>query len=109
MTMDKPGIEDRMYGEAVALITRRYPKGWGGAAVLRTADDTYLTSVAIETADGGASLCIETGAICEAHKLNKRVTHSLCLVREDEHHPFMVLSPAEFARSDCASGVLKCK
>lgn len=72
--MDKPGIEDRMYGEAVALITRRYPKGWGGAAVLRTADDTYLTSVAIETADGGASLCIETGAICEAHKLNKRVT-----------------------------------
>ena len=43
----------------------------------------------------GASvlLCIETGAMCEAHKYNELVTHCLCVVREDERSPFTVLSP----------------
>lgn len=91
--MEKLQIEIKLFETAVALIKTRYPTGWGGAAVIRTAEDRYLTSVPLETANGGAQLCIEVGAMCEAHKYNEKVTHCLCVVREDEHAPFMVLSP----------------
>ncbi len=86
-------IKEKMYRLATELIEKRYPVGWGGAAVIRTDADHYLTSVAIETANGSAVLCIEVGAMCEAHKLNERVTHCLCVVRDDETSPYKVLSP----------------
>ena len=86
-------IEQEMYRRAVALIEQRYPTGWGGAGVVHTSQGHYFTSVCIETANASAELCIETGAMLEAHKYNERVTHCLCLVREDEHAPFQVLSP----------------
>ncbi len=85
--------EQKMFRLATELIEKRYPKGWGGAAVIRTAPDSYYTSVAIETANGSAALCIEVGAMCEAHKYNERVTHCLCVVRDDENSPYKVLSP----------------
>ena len=31
--------------------------------------------------------------MCEAMKLDRRVTHTICVVRDDEHAPFTVLSP----------------
>ncbi|MDO5401318.1 MAG: cytidine deaminase [Eubacteriales bacterium] len=86
-------IEKRMFQEAVALIETRYPTDWGGAAVIRTEKDSYFTSVPIETANGSAVLCIEVGAMCEAHKFNEKVTHCLCVVRDNERSPFKVLSP----------------
>ncbi len=91
--MENHGIEEKMYQMAVKLIQKRYPAGWGGAAVIRTAQGSYFTSVAIETANASAVLCIEVGAMCEAHKFNERVTHCLCVVREDGNSPFRVLSP----------------
>lgn len=91
--MRNPEIERRMFRLAAELIETRYPTGWGGAAVIRTAEDHYFTSVAIETANASAALCIEVGAMCEAHKYNERVTHCLCVVRDDETAPCKVLSP----------------
>ncbi len=52
-----------------------------------------VTSVAIKTPNAAASLCIEVEAMCEAMKLDRRVTHTICVVRDDEHAPFTVLSP----------------
>lgn len=86
-------IEQEMYRRAVELIETRYPVGWGGAGVVRTSAGNYYTSVSIETANASTVLCIETGAMLEAHKFNEKVTHCLCLVRADEHAPFRVLSP----------------
>lgn len=86
-------VEEIMYQLATDLIKKRYPKGWGGAAVIRTENDNYYTSVAIETANSSAALCIEVGAMCEAHKYNEKVTHCLCVVRDNEDAPFKVLSP----------------
>lgn len=86
-------IENKMYLLAVDLIKKRYSKGWGGAAVIRKEEDDYYTSVAIEVGNESATLCIETGAICEAHKYNKKVTHCLCVVRDDENSDFKVLTP----------------
>lgn len=86
-------IERKMYETAIELIQKRYPTGWGGAAVIHTAKDHYFSSVPIETANSSATLCIEVGAMCEAHKYNEKVTHCLCVVRDDENSPFKVLSP----------------
>ncbi len=86
-------IENEMYKKAVELINKRYPKGWGGAGVVHTLNDHYYTSVSIDTANASAVLCIETGAMLEAHKFNEKVTHCMCLVRENELAPFKVLSP----------------
>ena len=91
--MREPEIEQEMYRQAVALIENRYPTGWGGAGVVQTAQGHYFTSVCLDNANASAVLCIETGAMLEAHKYNEKVTHCLCLVREDENSPFQVLSP----------------
>jgi len=86
-------IEQTLFRTAVSFIKQRYPAGWGGAAVIRTADDRYLISVAPEVLNASTELCIETGAICEAHKWNAEVTHCICVIREDEHSEFRVLTP----------------
>ncbi len=91
--MSQQHIAKTMYTKAIELIESRYPKGWGGAAVVRTAAGNFYTSVALETANAAASLCIETGAMIEAHKYRERVTHCLCLVRDDENSDYKVLSP----------------
>ena len=90
---DTMNIEQILYDTAVSFIKERYPTGWGGAAVIHTDDDRYLISVAIEVFNASAELCIETGAICEAHKFNVNVTHCICVARNDEHSPFQVLTP----------------
>lgn len=86
-------IEQEMYRKAVELIEKRYPVGWGGAGVVHTENGHYFTSVSIDTANASATLCIETGAMLEAHKYNEKVTHCMCLIRDDEHSPYKVLSP----------------
>ncbi|MDQ0271429.1 cytidine deaminase [Cytobacillus purgationiresistens] len=86
-------IEQRLYNEAIELIEKRYPEGWGGAGAIALEDGTIHTSVAPEIINDSTVVCIETGAILEAHKLNKKITHSLCVVRDDEQSPYKVLSP----------------
>ena len=75
------------------VVCKSYPRGWGGAGVVYTAQGHFYTSVSIETANASAELCIETGAMLEAHKYRERVTHCLCVVRENERAPYRVLSP----------------
>ncbi|WP_153040714.1 cytidine deaminase [Pseudovibrio sp. Ad46] len=82
-----------MFDAAKLLIEHRYPNGWGGAASLRTESGKILTSIAPDTKNDGLSLCMEVGAILEAHKLDEVVTHSLCICRDDENSPFVILTP----------------
>ncbi|MCT4781349.1 MULTISPECIES: cytidine deaminase [Exiguobacterium] len=86
-------IEQQLFEAAKELIETRYPNGWGGAAAIATDDGRILTSVAPEVVNASTELCIETGAILEAHKLNCRITHTICVVRDDEQAPFKILSP----------------
>lgn len=39
------------------------------------------------------SYALKWGAMWEAHKYNEKVTHCLCVVRDDENSPFKILSP----------------
>ncbi|MBD8025061.1 cytidine deaminase [Ureibacillus sp. Re31] len=84
---------EKLYQAAIDLIEKRYPSGWGGAAAMYTENGQILTSVAPDVINASTELCIETGAILEAHKLNTKVTHTICVVREDENSEFTVLSP----------------
>ena len=38
-------------------------------------------------------MCHETGAICEAHRLNVPITASVCVSHEDKDAPFLILTP----------------
>ncbi|MGP4063482.1 cytidine deaminase [Oceanobacillus sp. M65] len=86
-------IEQQLYQSAIELIEDRYPSGWGGAAAMYTESGQILTSVSPDVIVASTELCIETGAILEAHKLNTRVTHTICVVRDDENAPFTILTP----------------
>lgn len=82
-----------LYNAAVNLATTRYPTGWAGAAAMAMVDGQILTSVYVDAPNLGAELCMETGAICEAHKLGVPVAASLCISRETELEPFVILTP----------------
>ncbi|MFC7319976.1 cytidine deaminase [Halobacillus campisalis] len=86
-------IVRKLYQAAKELLERRYPTGWGGAAAMYTIEDEVLTSVAPEVINASTELCIETGAILEAHKYNTKITHSICVVRDNENEEFKVLTP----------------
>jgi len=91
--MTNKNIEQKMYDMAVELINKRYPKGWGGAGVVRTEDDSYFTSIWLDVLNDSVSICIETGAMCEAYKHDSRVTHCLCVQRDDENNAYEIVSP----------------
>ena len=87
-------IEKEMFNKAVEFLEERYGKDKaGGVAVLRIENGEYLISVWPECYNASAGLCAETGAICEAHKLNKKVTHSLCVCRQKDGENYEILSP----------------
>ncbi len=87
-------IEKEMFDRALQFLNQRYGKNKaGGVAVLRIETGEFLISVWDEEKNSSAYLCAETGAICEAHKLNKKVTHSLCLCRQNDNDNYEILSP----------------
>ena len=86
-------IEQAMFRHAIELIEKRYPVGWGSAAVVRTEDNRYFTSIWLDTINDSVNLCVEAGAMCEAYKHGTRVTHCVCVARSDENSPYRILSP----------------
>lgn len=91
--MDDLELGRQMYEKAAAFVSRRFPTGWGGCAVMYTEDGQFLTSVFLEAFNGSACLCMETGAMCEAQKYNLKITHSLCVSRESEKENLRILTP----------------
>lgn len=87
-------IEKEMFDKAVDFLIKRYDHNKaGGVAILRIETGKYLISIWPESNNSSVDLCAETGAICEAHKLNKKVTHSLCLCRQEDGEDYAILSP----------------
>ncbi|MCT4598289.1 MAG: cytidine deaminase [Vallitalea sp.] len=86
-------VEQEMYKRVTSFLVERFPQGWGGAGIVHTAEGNYYISVALEVFNASVEICIETGAMIEATKYNEKITHCLCVVREDESSPFKVLSP----------------
>lgn len=87
-------LDENLVNAAIDFVLKRFPKdqAWEGAAAMYTEDGTILISTAPECINDSVSLCHETGAICEAHKLNKRVTATVCVSRDDKGN-FIILTP----------------
>ncbi len=86
-------IDQRLIDAVVALLKARFPNGEGVAAALYTEDGELITSVGFDPPGGVASLCAETGAILEAHKLGKRVVACACVVHKTPGEKPRILSP----------------
>ncbi|MFD7735636.1 cytidine deaminase [Kitasatospora phosalacinea] len=87
-------IDRALVDAATELTRRRFPgQDWAGAAALRLDDGTVLTSTAPEAPNGAVQLCHETGALCEAFKLGRRVVASVCVTAADGGRGFWVLAP----------------
>lgn len=87
-------IGKEMFDKALSFLNYRYGQDKaGGVAVLRIETGEYLVSVWPDSSNACADLCAEVGAICEAHKLNKKVTHSLCICRQNDNENYEIISP----------------
>ncbi|GER90689.1 cytidine deaminase [Dictyobacter vulcani] len=87
-------LDQRLVDAAIALMNKRFPKNEdSGAAALYTADGNILTSVSPDIPNGAAALCHETGAICEAYKLEQKVIASVCVYRAANSEAILILAP----------------
>ncbi len=91
--MPEPATPDKLYKAATALAIARFPSGFAGAAPVQTPSGKIFTSIAPDVLNDALNLCMEVGALLEAEKFNEQVTHSLCVVRENEKEDFSILSP----------------
>ncbi|MBN4075091.1 MAG: cytidine deaminase [SAR86 cluster bacterium] len=86
-------IADELFNAASSLLKARFPKGPGGAAALRTESGKILTSIAPATKNDALALCMEVGAILQAHKLGEAITHMVAVCRENKSSELLILSP----------------
>ena len=86
-------LNQRLVDAAIEQAVARFPQGSGGAAALATRDGRILASVCFESFHPAVSLCHETGAMCEAYRLGCEVTASVCVSRDSETEPFVILPP----------------
>lgn len=90
-SIEQMRLDQALVDAAAELLRERFgDRGWGGAAAMYTSTGRTLTSVSVEALLDAANLCIETGAIAEAHKWNEPVTASVCVVRRDSEPPRVV-------------------
>ena len=87
------GLDQQLVDAAIEMAVGRWPTGNAGAAAMYTSTGRILTSVFADSPHESARLCHETGAICEAHKLQETITASVCVHRDHEHAQFVILPP----------------
>ncbi len=86
-------VDSKLIDAAISFINTRFPfEAWAGAAAMYTEDGEILISTSPDNVNASVELCHETGAICEAHKLNKKITATVCVSR-DEYRKFHILTP----------------
>ncbi|HEX5119491.1 MAG TPA: cytidine deaminase [Pseudonocardiaceae bacterium] len=87
-------VDQALVDAAIDLATTRFPgEPWSGAAAVRLDDGTVLTSTGPDAPNVAASLCHETGALCEAFKLGRRITATVCVTAADTDGQYWILAP----------------
>ena len=66
-------VDERLIQAARDFISERFLQGVEGAAAMYLEDGRILISTAPACVNDCVALCHETGAICEAYKLNKKL------------------------------------
>jgi cytidine deaminase len=86
-------LDENLIQSCKDFIEKRFPsKAIEGAAAMYTENGQILMSTSPEVINGGTALCHEVGAICEAYKLNQRITASACVSR-DEDGSYLIFTP----------------
>lgn len=84
-------VDKSLYDAALSFLNQRFPNGSeGGVAAMYTETGKVLLSTYAHSPNDAASLCHETGSICEAHKLNEKVSATICLSREKNKDPIIL-------------------
>lgn len=86
-------LDQALVDAAINLLENRFLSTEGIAAAMYTDDGQILTSIVFDPEWGGGGLCAETGAICEAVKLDKQITASVCVSRLSGDSPIVILTP----------------
>lgn len=87
-------VDQELVDAAVALVEARFPgEKWAGGAAMRLEDGTIVTSTAPKAVNPSVEVCHETGALCEAYKLDQAVVASVCVIRSDQDAAFWILTP----------------
>lgn len=86
-------LDAKLVAAAKEYIEKRFPdQSWAGAAAMYTDDGSLLVSTAPGVVSASVELCHEVGAICDAYKLNQKVTATVCVSRDDKGE-FHILTP----------------
>jgi cytidine deaminase len=87
-------VDQALVDAAVELARTRFAgQPWSGAAALRLEGGAILTSTGPDAPNVAASLCHETGAICEAFKLGRAITASVCVTAAEDTGEYWILAP----------------
>jgi cytidine deaminase len=84
-------VDQRLVQAALDFLENRFPGEKNrGCAAMYTDTGRILLSTYFESLNESACLCHETGAICEAYKLNEKVTATLCIDSADGAIPIFL-------------------
>jgi cytidine deaminase len=87
-------LDQELVNAAIDQLDRRWPDAEQAvAAALYLDDGQILTSVSLDNFNAAANLCAETGAICHAYNIDRRVTASVCVSREPGRDGVAILAP----------------
>jgi cytidine deaminase len=76
-------LDQRLVDAAVDQLNARWPQASEAVAAAVYLDSgEILTSVSLDNFNAAATLCAETGALCQAYTLDRRVTASVCVSKE---------------------------
>ncbi len=85
-------LDQHLIDAVKTFIQKRFPTDpFAGAAAMYTACGDILISTAPDAVNASVELCHETGAICEAFKVDKKITASVCVSRD--HGVYHILTP----------------
>ena len=86
-------VDQKLFDSVVNFIEKRFGKNSDeGAAGIYTESGKLIISTAPDVLNDSVSLCHETGAYCEAYKLDEKIVASIC-VHQSKDGQNMVLAP----------------
>jgi cytidine deaminase len=87
-------IDQTLVDAAIDLARGRFHhEPWSGATALRLDNGVILTSTGPDAPTVAASLCHETGGICEAFKLGRRIVAAVSVTKAEHTGDYWILAP----------------
>jgi cytidine deaminase len=87
-------LDQRLVDAAIDQMDRRWPATEQAVAAAVYLDNgQILTGVSLDNLNAAATLCAETGVLCQAYTLNRQITASVCVSRDAGSSDVNILAP----------------